>query len=494
MQWLWNELFAIRERARVAAAEIPREDKKRRAAVWSSFEDEVEAFLNGEEVKGRLGWEAREFVADRFRTASRKAAKEHAELKQKRRLDKIIIPHRFTGGGLEVEKFWGGRRAGLQIERIAPEAYSDQRNQTRRMRRTFGRYGVDGTQFQFRAYLHRPLPEGSVVKQVAWSSLRHPTRDWQHSLLVWVEEPPPETAAREQTNQVAALDLGWRKFPEYLRVGLLYDTAGNVIEFRLPLAETSNVQTRRDELPDTYADIQRLTVEVSKLVDETKEGLRELLPGALPDEAQTLVSRMTQLRQGGLVRLLGALERDGGEELAGAVEFLRGWKDKNDRLRKRINDTRDRLLRRRDGAYRNLALWLCRTYDRVIWEGDLSLKDMAENATGDEALENAAKYRAWASLYVLRSAVKEAAAKLGAELVPGETAGTTTTCMECGRECEPTARLKIKCPVGHEADQDIQASYNLLNQIPREELPRESKACVAVAIPEHLGDYAVRLR
>lgn len=494
MQWLWNELLERRERALEAAHEIPKEDKERRQEFWKDQETETNVFLSSDEVKERLGWEAREFVADRFRTAARKAAKERATLRPKLRLDNVIIPHRYTGGGLEAEKFFGGRRFGLRIEPLPEDAFADQSNQARRRRRTRGVFGVDGgAQLDFRAYLHRPLPRGAVVKQVAWSSKRHPTRGWQHALLVWAEEPPGAVPPRESTNLVAALDVGWRKIGDFLRVGVVYDNTGNVFELRLPLTETGNAQTRKDELPDSYADIQRLTAEVSKLVDETKEGLRELLPDDLPDEARALVSRLVQLRQGKLVRLLRVLEEAGDSTLENAVLFLRAWREKNDHLRKRINDTRDRLLRRRNYVYNNIAVWISQHYDRLVVEGDLSLKDMAEHTGGDEALEAAAKYRMWASLFVLRTAVKGAAAKAGVEVIAGESKDTTTSCMDCGRKCEPTARLVIKCPVGHANDQDKQAAYNLLKQIPPEEVPPPSLALAQVMIPDHLKSYVVPL-
>jgi transposase len=89
---------------------------------------------------------------------------------------------------------------------------------------------------------------------------------------------------------------------------------------------------------------------------------------------------------------------------------------------------------------------------------------MARRVPDNIPLAQAAKYRAMAAIGELRGIITSVAAKHGTELIGGEMAYSTTTCIVCGEQAQPGPSLMLECANGHCWDQDICAAYNLLSQ------------------------------
>ena len=496
MQTLWNDLVVLRESTLAAVKALPDDaPKEARQQLWKIFEEQIQAVERSEAVCAVLGWEARSWVMEHFRLAAREAVKRNGTLHLKKRLDSIVIPMRFTGGGLPVERLWNRRSNKFQLNRVDNLYYLDETNQNRRRRISGGSFTIGETRMPFRTILHRDLPSAAIIKAIAWCGQRHPTRGWRWSLNFTLEQPPPPPILSPR-KRAAALDLGWRKFEGHIRIGVLHDTSGNTFELRLPLLNTGTTRTRRDKLPDSFADILKMESEVGLLVEAAKKSLRESLPDPVPEESQELISHLTKVQQGGLVKLLrifeAAHEADDTGELPQSVIVLREWLEENNKLRKRITDTRDRLLRRRRHNYENLALWLFRTYDAVVWESKFDLKEKAENTAGNIVLRRAAKYRAWAGLSELRGLIRRAAQKTRGSLIEGQATEGAGKCAQCGVACEPTDKLMITCPNGHLIDQDIRKARNLLALLPDDLRSMETTEDLP-AIPEHLRSQIVAL-
>lgn len=464
MREVWNALAEMREGAAREAAEAS-EDEARE--VWVRHQLNLTDYSRSPDVAGRLNWAAREFVFDRFREAALAASKRSGTPRPRRRLDSIIIPHRFTDGGVPPARLFSDRPGRVRLHPLPAEAYADARRETVRGRITRGEFRLGDETIVFSTILHRPIPADSVVKGFAWCGKRHPTKGWRWSINITVEQPP--YPRRIPTGRVCALDLGWRVMGAYLRVGVLGDSSGNLIELRLPLADTGTSFTRRYGLPDSFKDVRQMGARLDTMVDECKGELKGLLPEKLPDGLRELASPLGQARQGGLIRLLRALEQQvesGGREFEGALGVLRNWLERNDALRRRRLDTLERLKGRRRWLYGNLAAWLAASYDRIIWEGDLRVSVLSvrpEHSAGGYALENSRKYRDWAAVGELRGVIRRAVVKAGGELIDGGTAYSTVTCAGCGARCEPSEKLFIECDYcGRRFDQDVNAAKNLL--------------------------------
>jgi hypothetical protein len=153
-------------------------------------------------------------------------------------------------------------------------------------------------------------------------------------------------------------------------------------------------------------------------------------------------------------------------------------------------------------VYRQIAAWL-NAFDRIVWESDLSLKQMAEAPgekkekrkqqraeTGkwgertpeDRQIEASQKYRQIAGQHQLRNLVKR---KHADRLQNEKAAYSTQTCAECGASVKAGAKLLLECENGHKRDQDVATAVYFLNKI-------EGAATISappVEIPAHLRPY-----
>lgn len=123
-----------------------------------------------------------------------------------------------------------------------------------------------------------------------------------------------------------------------------------------------------------------------------------------------------------------------------------------------------RLIQRRRWYYRNLAVWLCSRYREIAIEDDTNLARLHWRSA-NPALAEAAVYRNYAAVGELRAYLRAAATKTGC-VTGGKAPNTTTVCFECGAPVEgERAALVLRCPNGHEWDQDKNSGRNLLSQI-----------------------------
>lgn len=350
-------------------------------------------------------------------------------------------------------------------------------------RRQEGIFGLDkDTLIRFETILHRPLPAEGWVKSVSWCGRRasvydrerhkqagrkhhggashHP--EWTWAIKITLEVPPGNLVAQgetlrlaklEEQRPVCGLDLGWRLMEGYLRLGVVVDSEGHVIELRLPLVGTSTRHTRRHNLYSDFLGLMEMDSEIGGHVERVKEKVGPLL---VPRPAG-----WGQMRQGGLVRLLRSLQEE--RRFPEVQLILRKWLALNDRLRSLRSALLSRLLGRRNDLYGCLAKWLVTRYAAIAWEKDLEIKIMAENKEKSPALKAADRYRQWAAIYKLRQALKNAARKYGGcELKDGGTEYSTLTCPECGEVLDRgSGNMYLRCPAGHLYEQDIGAAITL---------------------------------
>lgn len=442
-------------------------------AFWNAFWSECQGVVEA----SPLNWEASDDIFDRFQTSTREFFKNPDHGKPHRRspfTKQIRCVHRYTGGGKEVEKLFGSRAWRFSILEAPPEeAYQDSTQDNRRQRVVPARFGIERQTLNFQLRLHRPFPEKAIIKRMAllgkWQPKPWNGEYWIWHVAIWLEVPS-DTFAVSHDGVIAGLDLGWRKFDEYLRIGYIRDSQGRNIELRLPL-DMPNHQTRRNGLPSSWDDKREMDAQIAYQVDAVKTKIKPILDNVeLPSNLQRSVAQMQKMRQGGLRQLyvnVGALHSTEYwcGDLEHVTELLKTWADADEVLRYRVNKLSGRLTRRKEWLYGNLAAWLMKTYHTIVWEGDLGVKQMAENDDEEEALKRANRYRQIAAIGKLRKMIRTAAEKYGCELVDGETAGTTSTCSICDGEIEVGSALQLQCENGHLMDQDENAARNLLSQI-----------------------------
>lgn len=459
MRDIWNSLIVMREETQKKAKSLEGEEKK---ALWMQFQLDCRKFMKN----SGLDWEAQGEILDRFQSASRRAIKYKQNLRQEHGLKKIMIPHRFTGGGVPVDKLFAayGRTWRVKIDPVSETAYLSNNRDYLRDRWTQGIFGIDkDTVIPFESIIHRQIPQDAIIKKVMWCGVfdrnLHPKSRWEWSIQIVCEQAPPQISREDSL--VCGLDLGWRIMAEgtYIRIGMIVDSAGRHIELRLPMVGTGTRSIRRSHVYSQYQDfasLSELDLKIDNAVENCKAQLRELLP---PEKT----THLTQMRQSGVRKILRELQESG--EYGEVQAALKKWEEEDARLRLIKATVQGRLIGRKQWLYQNLASWLTKTYRVIVWEMELGLKKMAEKKNKPYAITAASKYRQWASISNLRFWIKNAVRKNGCCLLDGEAAYTTLTCWECGEMAEEnTGALFLECLNGHKHDQDQRAAKNLLSQ------------------------------
>jgi hypothetical protein len=470
MRTLWNALVRLHDDAQFATETLPEADIK-------EIHKNTAAAATALVANSGLNWECGPEVLDRFR-ASRTVAIRALRLGQTtqkagfprfhRLLNRVAIPHRFTGGGASVQSLYSNRARRFSLVPVDPQAYAGKTRHYTHQRVTTGTFRVGNEMIRFRTVLHRTIPPNAVVKKVMWLGDNHPTRGWQWSIAITVEQMLPTRPTHN--GGFAALDLGWRVMEGYVRIGMLYD-GRRFYELRCPL-DMPSYQSRRHGLASSYYALIDFDRRIGENVASTKAELAALLPSMVEEEIGWVTNPIAfqRMRQGGLARLLGyfrAHEDDYGDAI---VKLLEAWDMENTRQRSMRAALFDRLVARRRWLYRNLAAWLTQNFAMIARESPLGIKQMLEDrqprADSKYALEAARRYHQWTAVSELMSYLENAAARNATRLVAVDPFNTTRRCAECGELIlQKAIKLVLVCPNGHASDQDANAVRNMFLNI-----------------------------
>jgi hypothetical protein len=352
---------------------------------------------------------------------------------------------------------------------------------------TRGHFVVDDVRVPFEIVIDRPLPEGALIKSIALSGYHERPFGWKWSLIFSLQTPPHKAAP--SVRRVAGLDLGWRTMGDYIRIGVIADSAGDLRELRLPY-DLSRNQDRKfiarlkaqgcADLPlprDTRA-IANAQAEMDAKLEACKDALASVDRSEWPADAKQSMFGIVKMRAGGLRRIRRMLAE------AGIVySFLDEWQSEYTRNLRRYRAAQIDWIAARNYLYRCLAKWIAENYDALAWEGDLNLKQMAEQPrknkqgrkkkheeTGewdkrtpdDRVLEASQKHRQWASLHTFRKYLAEAMNKRRRDLQSHPAAYSSQVCDECGQHIAPGRELWRACADRHIEDQDISAALYYL--------------------------------
>lgn len=430
---------------------------------------------------------------------------------------RFCVPFASRVGGFPVERIgeWDFR---VHVGSIPPDVYAMTSKPRRRATVTSGHFNLfssektDGKRvttldetIPLRIHAHRPFPTGSIIKRVSLCGELVRPFGWKLSLQFTAEVPPDSIRRHSATGRAAAIDVGWRHLDGYMRIAVVADTDGNVFELRLP-DDFTNLTNRKfiERKAGKAKGFKGDSLAVIREMDSIQDGILEASKKALaarfaqfPDDLRPDKASWHLVRKSGLMKLLGACRKRTEEtgEAVGPVGILEQFAADWTLWAGRIRAREVRMINSRDTTYYRFADWLARRYDRVVWEGDLSLKTMAEQDPAEiesdaerYALVNAAKYRQFASIHGLRLKIVNSLTKHGRDLVPHQTAGTSQHCSTCGAAVEPSAKLIVKCEAGHEHDQDVNSARLMLAT-----LAGTPEVGGTVEIPPGLRKYIVQL-
>lgn len=301
---------------------------------------------------------------------------------------------------------------------------------------------------------------------------------------------------RRLTGRVAGCDsAGWRKFDDRIRVIVVTDNAGHSYEASVPLNITTSKEQRQrkwreahgypDRKLQTWDDYHKQTGLIGQAVQATKEALKEIYArnhAQWPEEARQAMTGLVKMQQGGLQRLHNLLAGHDEQAITVLDAWQAGYKELSHWKRVFELFASDN----KEDVYRKISVWMAQNFDVIAWEGDARMmKQMAEAPSGDYAIQASQEYRQIAGQSTLRSYIRQASDKWGADLKDYKAAYSTRICPECGGEVPKSGKLLLTCENGHKMDQDVLASRNLLNWIPGV----ASISAEPVAIPPDLRKY-----
>ncbi|MGO9234214.1 MAG: zinc ribbon domain-containing protein [Methylocella sp.] len=462
-----TQVKKAREKRKIIAARVKELRAIAREAMraqLAAVEDDRKERVKSARQNSGLYWGNYNAVIASYDIARSKALKDGSELRFRRhdgsgRLVAQII------GGLSLDELFSCQHSQLRIPG------KDSRKTTIDM----VVYSRDRTPVRVRwpMIMHRPLPDGGVVKEATITRRRTNSRwrnkEWEWSVSLLCRIPDTDQKDHERPGAVCAVDVGWRRIHDGLRVAVIASRADDATA---PRFESIMLPARLLEIEDYTRDIQS---QIDQCVNEAIARLRSMSLAAMPvgddpDAPLARAARAARISPKPTQRMLATLahwwRREAAtwqiEQLAALEKIVarnrRDWGEKSALVTK--------ARRARLDLYRQAAAKLARAH-RVIAIEAVDWRQAYMDR--DEKLSASAKrYRGLAAVGELLSAIKMAAAKYGSAIHEHE-GRSTWICHVCGSAFAPgdPGALIQTCPhCGSTWDQDKNAALNILAEIP----------------------------
>lgn len=543
MKRLWNDLTAkfksVSDRDLKDEEKKPLLSKEDRKILWGEL-NLKELREHGKTYSDQLDAACREFVINAFLVTLanwRKNPQRYGPPRFHHEIDSIHIPLDFNAGK-SADWITNGSTASM---RDTLDLKGDKEKQSEYLNNGHFSIGINRAPWKLhvayggRSGQHRRLlPEIGRIKRISLIGRKDSAFGWRWQIQVRYEQPAEQP--RETTGRVAGWDSGgWRLMEDRIRVGVLADNAGYFYEISIPMAiGLLNRETRKDIMwcqskgieytkPLTWYDLFDLDSRYGLALEECKRKLRiiyEREKETWPPRARKIMGGIVKMRDTGLNELRRLIEPIESQ----AKSLIDEWIATSEKLNRQIRAFEAHATAAKLNAYREVIAWM-KVFDVIAWEGDLSLKEMAEdggkrkkkrkeiheaqgqwvNRSGDEIVsEESQKFRQIAGQYQLRALARErhgTICRCGAhflqhqegfackEFVPRlqneKAAYSTLTCPECDGAVERTRKLVLTCENGHSRDQDVAASLYFLNKIKG----HTSITAEPLEIPAHLRPY-----
>lgn len=456
-QALWNWMVVQHEKL---VTEIQDADKEAKKLAYEDFWKRAYCYVRDQGEGLSLPTWAKWQIYDSFKASQQAWARKTGGMPSvKHGLRKIKIEHRTDSGGVPVS--WLYRDSDIKHTLLRKDNGL-----------TRGYFSINGERIHFETVLHQRAEDDSlpsiqtdcILKRIALCGEYEPAfREWRWKIIFLVERPPQEII---HGNVAVGMDLGWRIREDGLRIAVIY-TPLESYEIYLPFNLANHSERKQIERYSNGTEVTRDIRQVWEmqtiqdgLLEECKAGLKELDRSNWPTAANESMSGILKMRAGGLRRIRRALQ-----EAQVDCPILDEWLSRHIELAKRIRKAQIRITSTKTVMYRNLAAWLSRHCAALAWEDDLSLKDLAEDDTNQEAIKRAQKHRQFAGLFRLRQFIRE---KMNDRIPQISGSYSTQECYYCGGKIEPSGSLYLICENGHRIDQDWNAARVLYDRLPEE--------------------------
>lgn len=313
---------------------------------------------------------------------------------------------------------------------------------------------------KFPMIMHRPLPEGAIIKEVHLLCEKVANREkWKVQFML---EIPP--IPRRIDGPVLAIDVGWRQHPEGLLVGTCYD--GTSYEKKILLSEIIDKMNHSDETLKS-----KRKIDFNETLDEFKTWLKEQknLPEWLKERTSHIHLWKSQAQLASLVlQWLNTPESDRPENGDDMLDYLEEWRKYDLRDWQEEADNRKKAARWRRETYRIWAKDLAEKYSAVVFE-NIKISALAKRCNPeveyDSQNQTARRQRVLASPGMLRLIIMTKFKSMGRRAITVPAAYSTRTCNCCGHRNKPFKNPGAKNQTcekcGETWDRDENAARNL---------------------------------
>jgi hypothetical protein len=319
---------------------------------------------------------------------------------------------------------------------------------------------------------HRDLPLGAVVKAARLLCYRVATHvRWSVQFML---DDVPSTFPAPSRERIG-IDVGWRLFPDRMRVACWADSAGRTGELSIP-ERLLDRWTKCEDLRSIQD--KHLLAALDDLVT-TRRVEWDKWPRWLYETTATAWQWRSRDR---LVRLAERLRTETEPHALALYTRLEEWRKQDNHLWEWEANQRENVLRARREIYRVFAAKTVALYEEVRVEA-LDLRDFAElpdTERGDKSDEpitaNARGRRFKACLSELIGSMRDATLRAGGVWAQVDPALTTQWCAACGREDRFDAAREVRhtcSSCGAEWDQDENAALNILRAPPERTVSTE---------------------
>jgi hypothetical protein len=355
-----------------------------------------QAEMRGLAAQSSAAWANKQFVMTQFQAALTRFFKAQSAPPRHKigPPERLHFHHRFTGGGIPIERLFGrGQRLHLEPLAAAASLSTLSPRQYKRLSHTTGSFQIGDSHLDFHTIIHRPFPPLAYLKaatlvgqQTTKSGYRcnaagaHilPAR-WRWSLHLTLEVPQYAAPRPSRADLTAAINIDCQQVSETnLRIAVLTDMNGREEEIEFPPVIIQKWRHKRS--------LQR---SAEHLLNEIKSQLRELRHSAqCPPTVRHALAHLESMQAPGLWRLLDSLQTHDPEGVA--LKLVRRWADRSTRLLREARGLERHYLRHRDWFYRNTALHLCQRYQHLLLTTQDSSTALKENAQSAPSQQQAA--------------------------------------------------------------------------------------------------------